>query len=258
MTGGITPTVGEILERDPVIAGEARRESPAHITYHRDLIQGTEEWLQQRCGMLTASEMKLVLTPTLKIADNEKTRAHLWELLAQRVTGYVEPHYVSDDMLRGHDDEIEARLIYSRERAPVHEVGFVTNNRWGFTLGYSPDGLVGYDGQIEANSRLQKFQVQTIVDNLCIDRGETIPGDFVMQAQTGLLVTERKWLDFISYSGGLPMVVIRVHPMSEIQNAIVEASGEFERRLSEKLEIYRAASAGLIPTERRVEQEMYA
>ena len=73
------------------------------VTYHTDLIQGSDEWLAQRCGLLTASEMKKIITPTLKVADNGETRAHLWELLAQRETQYVEPAYVSDDMLRGQE-----------------------------------------------------------------------------------------------------------------------------------------------------------
>ena len=72
-----------------------------NVTYHRDLLQGSESWLQARCGLLTASEMNRILTPTLKAASNDKERAHLFELLAQRITGYVEPHYVTDDMLRG-------------------------------------------------------------------------------------------------------------------------------------------------------------
>ena len=71
------------------------------ITYHDNVIQGSDEWLAIRCGKLTASEMKHVLTPTLKIADNDKTRAHVFELLFQRITGYVEPQYVSDAMLPG-------------------------------------------------------------------------------------------------------------------------------------------------------------
>ena len=51
------------------------------ITVHTDLAQGTQEWLQARCGLLTASQMKLVLTPArLKPADNDKARAHLYEL----------------------------------------------------------------------------------------------------------------------------------------------------------------------------------
>jgi hypothetical protein len=159
------------------------------ITYHPDLIQGSDEWLAARCGILTASEMKLIITPTLKIASNEKERSHLYELMAQRITKYVEPHYVSDDMLRGQDDEIEARMLYSKHYSPVEEMGFITNDRWGFTIGYSPDGLVGNDGLIECKSRRQKFQVETIVES-------APPVDFMLQVHTGLLVSERDWLDF--------------------------------------------------------------
>jgi hypothetical protein len=223
-----------------------------HITIHNDLIQGSDEWLAARCGLLTASEMKLIVTPTLKIAANEKERAHLWELMAQRITSYVEPHYISDDMLRGQDDEITARDLYSERYAPVDEVGFITNNRWGFTLGYSPDGLVGIDGLIECKSRRQKFQIETIVTN-------AVPVEHFIQCQAGLLIAEREWLDFISYSGGLPMAVIRVHPDPVAHEAIVNAAGEFERRLAEKLALYHEAVATrkMVPTERRVEQEMF-
>lgn len=220
------------------------------IRYHRDLLQGSDEWLQARCGILTASEMKLIITPTLKVARNDKASLHLYELLAQRITGHVEPHYISDDMLRGQQDEIEARLLYAKHYAPVEEVGFITNDEWGFTLGYSPDGLVGDDGLIEVKSRRQKFQAETII------RGE-MPGDYWIQVQTGLLVTGRKWCDFISYCGGLPMVTIRVHADDEIQDAIVEAATDFELLLSKQLEAYEAASGRLIPTERRIEQEMF-
>jgi hypothetical protein len=226
------------------------------IKYHQELVQGSDEWLAARCGLLTASEMKLILTPTLKIASNDKERAHLYELMAQRITQYVEPYFVSDDMLRGMDDEIRARAKYEELRGPVDLMGFITNDRWGFTLGYSPDGLVGDDGAIEAKSRRAKYQVQTIVENIGLDGGETIPPDYLMQHQTGLLVSERQWIDFISYSGGLPMAIIRVWPNDKVQNAIVEAAGEFERRLAERLAIYRDAARDLIPTERVIEQEM--
>lgn len=224
------------------------------IIYHPEVTQGSDEWLAMRCGLLTASEMKHVITPTLKQANNDKTRAHLYELLAQRVTNYVEPVYISTDMLRGTEDEFYARQAYAEHHAPVEQVGFVTNDRWGFTIGYSPDGLVGKDGLIEIKSRRQKYQVQTIIENLT---GGTIPADYVMQAQTGLLVSEREWLDFISYSGGLPMAVVRVWPDDAVQGAIIEAAAAFEAKLAECLEIYRSASVGLIPTERRIEQEMF-
>lgn len=221
-----------------------------HIKFHRDIEQGSELWLQARCGLLTASEMKLILTPTLKVASNDKERAHLYELLAQRITKYVEPHYFSDDMLRGQEDEIDARALYAKLHGEVDEVGFITNSRWGFTIGYSPDGLVGTDGLIECKSRRQKYQIQTICEG-------GAPVDYMLQLQTGLLVSERKWIDFVSYSGGLPMYVARVLPDPEIQAAIIDAATAFEARLADKLNIYSIGSEGLHPTERRIEQEIF-
>lgn len=227
------------------------------ITIHNDLIQGSDEWLAARCGLLTASEMKLILTPTLKVADNDKTRAHLYELLAQRVTRYVEPHYISDDMLRGFDDEIAAREAYAKHFAPVTECGFITNNHWGFTIGYSPDGLVGDDGLIECKSRRQKYQAQTIIE---WTESQTIPAEYVMQCQTGLLVSGRKWIDLVSYCGGMPMIVMRVHPDDAVQEAIIGAAIAFETKLAAKLSTYRSASKvepRMVPTERKIEQEMF-
>ena len=222
------------------------------IHYHADLIQGSDEWLAARRGLLTASEMRLIITPTLKVAKNEKASAHLYELLAQRITGYVEPRYVSDDMLRGQVNEIEARTLYAKHYAPVQEMGFITNDEWGFTLGYSPDGLVGDDGLIECKSRRQKFQAETII------AGE-MPDEYMIQVQTGLLVTGRRWCDFVSYCGGMPMVTIRVPADDAIQDAIIEAATDFELRLSKMEEAYQTSLLGgrHIPTERRIEQEMF-
>lgn len=223
------------------------------IKFYPEIIQGSPEWMALRCGMLTASEMKLIITPTLKAASNDKERAHLFELLAQRITGYVEPRYIGDDMLRGITDEIEARILYAKTYAQVTECGFVTNDKWGFTIGYSPDGLVGDDGQIECKSRNQRLQVRTLID------GEIDP-DFIIQVQTGLMVSERKWVDLVSYCGGLPMVTFRAFKDEKIQDAILEAATAFERRLAFYRASYEVNVASvvdrLIPTERKIEQEM--
>ena len=223
------------------------------ITYHNDLIQGSDEWLAQRLGLITTSEMKLIITPTLKVANNDKTRAHAFELAFQRITGFVEPAYVSDAMLRGQAEEVYARDAYAEHHAPVEQVGFVTNDSLGFTIGYSPDGLVGDDGLIEIKSRSGKYQVQTIAE-------DAVPDDFAIQLQTGLLVTGRKWIDFISYCGGLPVFVKRVEPDPEVQEAIVTAATAFEARVAEVVQQYQYTltnMAKLIPTERRVDQEMF-
>jgi hypothetical protein len=227
------------------------------ITYHRDLIQGSEEWHAARCGLLTASEMHLIITPTLKIASNDKERSHLYELLAQRITKYVEPQYISDAMLRGQDDEIAAVALYGKTYAPVESVGFITNDKWGFTIGYSPDGLVGDDGLVECKSRSQKYQIRTLVDYVSQD---SIDPDFMIQAQTGLLVSERQWIDLISYCGGLHMATVRVFPDEKIQDAIVGAADFFETRLraaKTKFESVLTSKARLIPTERKIIQEIF-
>lgn len=221
------------------------------IIYHKDLLQGSDEWLAARCGLLTASEMKLIITPTGKVANNDKTRAHAYELAFQRITGFVEPQYVSDAMLRGQEDEIYARAAYTDHYAPVTETGFITNDAYGFTIGYSPDGLVGDNGLIECKSRAGKYQVQTIAMN-------EVPEEYQLQLQTGLMVTGRKWIDFISYSGGLPMFVKRVEPDLDMQAKIIAAATAFEERVSEIVADYHAnvSAMKLIPTERRVAEEI--
>jgi len=225
--------------------------------YHADVVQGSEAWLEMRRGIICASEVRLLLSPTLKVADNDKVRTHLWELLAQRISNYVEPSYIGDDMLRGKEEEFYARQVYAENFAAVTECGFVTNDEWGFTIGYSPDGLVGDDGLLECKSRRQKYQIQTIVE---FHTDAIAPADFLLQCQTGLLVTKRKWIDLVSYSGGLPMCPIRIWPDAKIHEAIINAGTLFEQRLAEKLAAYHEAletRPDLIPTERRVEQEMH-
>ena len=227
------------------------------IIYYKEMIQGSEAWHSIRCGLPTASEMKLLVTPTLKVAANEKERAHMWELLAQRLTKHVEPRYISDDMLRGQEDEIEAVALYAKTYEPIERVGFITNDRWGFTIGYSPDALVGADGLVECKSRGQKYQIQTIVDYVSADK---IDPDFMIQVQTGLMVSERKWCDLISFCGGLPMATVRVYPDEKIQTAILGAVTAFEERLAIAMRKYGevvSSSKRLIPTIRRIIEEIY-
>lgn len=229
--------------------------APATFTgpkYHHDILQGTQEWLDARRGLLTASEMSRIITPKLKVADNNDSRKHIYEIASQRITGHVEEGFISFKMMRGHEDEVDARDHYRKHYAPVEHVGFITNDRWGFTLGYSPDGLVGDIGLIEAKSRDAAFQVETIV------KGE-IPAEHIIQVQSGLLISEREWCHFLSYSGGLPMDLIPAEPIAEFQEAITEAATAFEARVAEVIAAYHDSvkARGLHMTERRAPMEMY-
>jgi hypothetical protein len=213
-----------------------------------DMLQGSDEWFEARRGILTASEMKKIITPKkLEYSVGEKEKAHLYELAAQRISGFVEPSYIGDDMLRGKEDEVDAVQKYSENYNAVERVGFMTNDKWGFTLGYSPDSLVGKDGTVEAKSRKQSLQIETIVTG--------IKDEHIIQLQTGLLVSERPWLDYISYCGGLPMYTVKVLPVPQIQEAIINAATIFHERLAAVIKKYQEMLADpknrFLPTVRR-------
>jgi hypothetical protein len=218
-----------------------------------DLEQGSEAWHDQRRGMVTASVVGQLLTATGKVANNDTSRGLTALLVAERITGYTEPTWVNDDMLRGQLDEPIARDLYADNFAygdgPVTEVGFMVRDDWGWCLGYSPDGLVGDHGLIEVKSRRQKKHLQTIL-------ADEVPPENMAQLQAGLLVSGREWIDYVSFCGGMPLWVKRVRPDPKWAEAIVDAVDAFEDTAAEMQKNYDLATRGLPATERRIELEM--
>src|SRR5699024_8414201 len=221
------------------------------IQEYRDVVQGTTEWDDLRRGIVTASTVGQLITPkTVKPAANVGSRALAATLASERITGWTEPHYESDDMLRGHLDEPVARDLYRETTGhAVRETGFITRTVDGNTIGYSPDGMVGDDGIIEIKSRVPKKHLATILS------GE-IPPENVGQVQAGLFVSGSEWCDYISFCGGMPMWTKLVTPDVRWQSAIIEALGNLEHAVDEMIYRYHIATAGLPETERRAEEEM--
>lgn len=199
-------------------------------TYHHHIIQGSDEWLDLRAGIVTASEVHKILSPkTLKLADNATSRQYAAKLAAERILGAPIRGYVSPDMERGSLEEGLARAKYaSHYGRTVSECGFVTLKLGEATLGYSPDGLVesettkAVSRTIEIKSRRGDLQILSALEN------DGCPSEYLLQVQAGLLVTNCEECDFISYSGGLPMVVSVVRENPEIQAAITQAVQQVE------------------------------
>lgn len=268
------------------------------LTVHTDLVQGSDEWLQARLGLVTASVVGQLLSVSapgasaydcpdcdaapgdpcvskVRKADQlpapiktmhparvsvasdraatapkivvpsggDMARSLTLLLVSERITGHVEDTFVSDDMIRGQLDEPLARAWYSKAHAPVTEVGLMVDDRWGFKIGYSPDGLVGDDGLIEVKSRRSKKHLATVL-------ADEVPAENMAQIQCGLLVSGRKWCDYISYSGGMPMWVQRVAPDPRWHEAIVAAVTAFEKTAEEMVSTYLERVEGLPATER--------
>lgn len=224
------------------------------LTVYENLEQGTDEWLQARCGILTASVIGKLIAPTGKIASNEAVRRLAADLLSQRITGVVEEVPQTYAMQRGHEDEIEAKIAYSNHIAPITDIGFMVEDKWGFKIGYSPDGLVGNIALIECKSRCHGLQFTTICSR-------DVPPEFMAQIQAGLMVSGREWLDFISFPalGGGKMMIKRVYPDAEYQALLVDAAMKFEERLAEQhkeyLEALKDPALRFIDVERRTMDE---
>ncbi|MEV7472260.1 lambda exonuclease family protein [Pseudarthrobacter oxydans] len=224
------------------------------LKIYEELVQGTPEWLAARCGIVTASVMGQLITPgTVKVAKNDYSRGLTATLVAERITGHVEPMQVSQAMMRGTLDEPYARDAYAEHHAPVEELGFMVRDFGKYKLGYSPDGLVGDDGLIEIKSRAQKKHLQTIL-------ADEVPLENMAQIQTGLLVSGRDWCDYVSFCSGMPLYTKRVTQSLRWFAAITEAVETFEANAAEMLATYTAATKNLPATERLdhfAEMEIY-
>lgn len=179
----------------------------------------------------------------IDVADNDTSRGLTAQLAAERITGWTDPTFISDAMLRGLDDEPLARLKYDEHYAPVTEVGLMIEDRWGYKIGFSPDGLVGDDGLIEIKSRAAKIHIQHVL-------ADEVPAENMAQLQCGLLVSGRQWIDYVSYSGGLPMWVKRVEPDPKWFQSITAAVEQFEKNAAAMITAFNAVTTGLPKTER--------
>ncbi len=215
------------------------------ITYHKEVQQKSDEWFKLRCGLLTGSLVSqfFTLKKNTEISQ-DKFNGMVYELAAQRISNFVEPSFTSYHTDRGNIEEIYARQYYNDNYSPIDECGFVTRDIDSLMkVGFSPDGLIGDDGLIEIKSRIQKFQIETIVNN-------EIPAQYMPQVQFGFYVTQRKWCDFIQYSNGLPLFVKRVLPDDAWQLKIESAIEEIEYKILDTMQMFWGNSKDLVKTER--------
>ncbi|GAA1453389.1 lambda exonuclease family protein [Nesterenkonia lacusekhoensis] len=215
------------------------------ITVYEELEQGSDAWLQARAGIITASTVgKLLSGKTYAPADNDTSRTLIRSLVTERITGRPEETSQSYDMLRGSLSEPHAREEYEKHHTPVDEVGFITRDFGDFTLGYSPDGMVSEEGLIEIKSPKPHHHLRTLTE-------DRVPGIYLPQLHQGLMVSDREWIDYISYSPGLPLYVTRVERSLVWDRAILQAAERAEQQARELMAAYNAAASKHPATEWR-------
>lgn len=184
--------------------------------------------------------------PILTVAATDTARKTILRLAAERISGHVESQLETWDMMRGHEDEPKCRAEYEqRHNVTVDEIGFMTLDVGGVTIGYSPDGLVAPDGLIECKSRRQATQLAHWIT----DPGVQVPAENMAQLQTGLLVSGREWIDYLGFAEGWPILEIRVRASTAWQEAIL-AAAYAESEIQRITTTYTERTAGLTPSER--------
>lgn len=185
---------------------------------HVDVPQGSAAWFEARSGIPTASEFDKLLTPkTLKLSAQAIPYRN--RLLAEWMTGLLFEQETTVWMSHGISSEEKAVEYYSLTTGrTVSECGLcLTDDR---KVGASPDRFVGEDGLLEVKSPMAPTHVGYVLAGV-------VPVEYWLQVQGQLFVTQRKWLDFLSYYPGLPPLLVRVEPEQTYQDALAEVLYQF-------------------------------
>lgn len=158
--------------------------------------QCSEKWFTLKLGKLSASHAQAIS------ANGAGLDTLVYKLVAERLSGKREDTYTNPDMERGIEQEKLAASSYEMETGfETKEIGFCELDEY---TGASPDRLVNKDGLIEVKCVRGNVYVK-LLHTKKIDTG------YVWQMQMQMLVTGRKWCDFVVFNENFSdLVIIRV------------------------------------------------
>ncbi len=178
----------------------------------------------------SASNFSRIMTAK-KMEASAQIEDYIAELIAERVS-FTPPFFTergghTEAMRNGIDTEPEARRWYEMERGlTVRQVGLCIDDADQCCC--SPDGLIDPDGGLELKCPLLKTHARYVMDG-------KVPMDYLAQVHGSLIVTGRKWWDFMSYAPGLSPLLIRVTP-NEFTDKLRAALKSFWERYMEAVE----------------------
>jgi len=169
--------------------------------------QGTQDWFDARNGRVTASRIKDVMAyrkPTkAQLAAGElpgprqERIDYRTEIIAETLLGEALPHFVSDAMKWGIEQEALASTEYEIESPEdVSGVGFVYHPSID-RAGASPDRLVGKYGLLEVKCPNTTTHIEWILAGV-------VPEEHRQQMYFQMRCCERDWCDFMSFDSRLP------------------------------------------------------
>ena len=236
-------------------------------------INGSPDWLEYRCGLVTASRFGDILTPP-KTKEAQKAglmsataEGYLMEVVTSGFTRKPAVGGKSAAMIRGNDLEMDAGLAYAERR----KNDFVQVNQGSI---WTKDGTIiaaSLDFEVEDDE-----EGPGLVECKCPDQKTHLgywlqfwerqeagvphvpPDDYLEQIQGQLWVTERAWCDFVSFDNRFPsymqLLTFRVYRDDEVIARLAAEVPKFaeavQRRLARVKEL--AKTLGLVESERLI------
>ena len=146
---------------------------------HIKVQQGTDEWLQARLGLLTASNFSKFMTPGGK--PSSQAEGEINKLIAERITGQRADIFTTPWMERGTELEPKARELFEfMTNHSVNQVGLMVMDD--YQIGCSPDGIIGSAG-LEIKCPAPATHVKYLRS------AGTLPDEYTAQVQGSMLVT---------------------------------------------------------------------
>lgn len=159
--------------------------------------QGTQEWLMDRLGKVTASRIADVVGKTKTGSYLAARDTYKWQLVRERVTGVPTEFRVTAPMQFGLDNEADARIFYETlYGVSVEQMGFADHPTVAMS-GASPDGLVGEEGLIEIKCLETTNHLRAIYSAIT-------PQYYVNQCMWQMAVLGRQWCDLTLYDPRVP------------------------------------------------------
>lgn len=125
------------------------------IKYWRDVVQGSQEWLDLRTGRVTCSNALAVMNKGVKACLLENERAA--KRLRPNGNAYAERGHVIE-----HEYKEEFNKVLEAQGLRLEECGFITNSDYP-NAGYSPDGLiVNEEGKVETFAEFKAYNDVTV------------------------------------------------------------------------------------------------
>lgn len=192
--------------------------------------QGSPEWHSLRAGIPTASMFGSIVTPK-RGELSKSSMSYAGHLLAERIQGVPLNKFQfgeTEAMERGR--ELEPKAAKSYEFMTGNKVtvsGFITDDHQ--TMGCSVDRLVGEDGILEIKCPMPWNHGENLLM-------EEIDTKYIPQVQGQLMITERNWVDWMSFHPEMPPSIIRVYRDEEYIEKMRKAIGELSATVKEKYE----------------------